>query len=51
MFDDNGQPDIENAKTKYLEKCEEKVDASPEQIIDELDEELDDPRAVGTRRR
>ncbi len=51
LFDDNGQPDIENAKTKYLEKSEEKVDASPEQIIDELDEELDDPRAVDTRRR
>lgn len=50
LFDDNGQPDIENAKTKYLEKCEEKVDASPEQIIDELDEELDDPRAIETRR-
>ncbi len=51
LFDDNGQPDIENAKTKYLEKCEENVDASPEQIIDELDGELDDPRAVETRRR
>lgn len=49
LFDDNGHPDIESAKDKYIKEQEENMEKEPEQIIEELDEELEDPRAPEAR--
>lgn len=49
LFDDNGHPDIESAKDKYIKEQEENMEKEPDQIIEELDEELEDPRAPEAR--
>ena len=49
LFDDNGHPDIEIAKDKYIKEQEENMEKEPDQIIEELDEELEDPRAPEAR--
>lgn len=49
LFDDNGHPDIESAKDKYIKEQKENMEKEPDQIIEELDEELEDPRAPEAR--
>lgn len=49
LFDDNGHPDTESAKDKYIKEQEENIEKEPDQIIEELDEELEDPRAPEAR--
>ena len=49
LFDDNGHPDIESAKYKYITEQEENIEKEPDQLIEELDEELEDPRAPEAR--
>ena len=51
MFKDDGQPDAEHARNKYIEKQEQNLEKMPEEIVEDLDEEFEDPRVQDTRNR
>lgn len=46
----DGKPDAEHAKEKFLEKQKQDLERKPEEIIEELDEEYEDPRIQGQRK-
>lgn len=50
LFDDNGQPDIEHARDKYLETQRKNIDNTPEEVIELVDEEYEDPRTLEGRK-
>ena len=47
---EDGRPDAEHAREKYMEKQQEDLEASPDEIIEELDEEYEDPRLQENQR-
>ncbi len=49
MFKENGQPDAEHARNKYIEKQEQNLEKMPEEIVEDLDEEFEDPRVQDAR--
>lgn len=49
MFKENGQPDAEHARNKYIEKQEQNLEKMPEEIVEDLDEEFEDPRVQDSR--
>ncbi len=51
MFKDDGQPDAEHARNKYIEKQEQNLEKMPEEIVEDLDEEFEDPRVQDPRNR
>lgn len=44
FYNDDGTPDKEHAKERYIEKQMEDVKKEPQEVIEELDEEFEDPR-------
>ena len=46
----DGKPDAEHAREKYMEKQQEDLEAGPDEIIEELDEEYEDPRLQENQR-
>ena len=47
---EDGRPDAEHAREKYMEKQQEDLEAGPDEIIEELDEEYEDPRLQENQR-
>ena len=47
---EDGRPDAEHAREKYMEKQQEYLEAGPDEIIEELDEEYEDPRLQENQR-
>jgi len=47
---EDGKPDAEHAREKYMEKQQEDLEAGPDEIIEELDEEYEDPRLQENQR-
>lgn len=47
---EDGRPDTEHAREKYMEKQQEDLEAGPDEIIEELDEEYEDPRLQENQR-
>lgn len=46
----DGKPDAEHAKEKYMEKQQENLEEGPDEIIEQLDEEYEDPRLQQNQR-
>ena len=49
FYNEYGKPDSEHAKEKYLKKQIEDINKEPQEIVEELDEELEDPRIQNQR--
>ena len=49
FYNDDGTPDKEHAKERYIEKQMEDVKKEPQEVIEELDEEFEDPRLQNQR--
>ncbi len=49
FYKGDGTPDVEYAMEKYLEKQEENIEKSPQEVVEELDEEFEDPRVKNQR--
>lgn len=49
FYNDDGTPDREHAKERYVEKQNEDLERTPQQVVEELDEELEDPRTQNQR--
>lgn len=49
FYKGDGTPDGEYAMEKYLEKQEENIEKSPQEVVEELDEEFEDPRVKNQR--
>ena len=49
FYKEDGKPDGEHAREKYLEKQMEDLDKEPQEVIEELDEEFEDPRIQNQR--
>ena len=47
---EDGRPDAEHAREKYMEKQQEDLEAGPDEIIEKLDEEYEDPRLQENQR-
>ena len=47
---EDGRPDAEHAREKYMEKQQEDLETGPDEIIEELDEEYEDPRLQENQR-
>lgn len=49
FYREDGTPDGEYAKEKYAEKQNENLEKEPQEIVEELDEEFEDPRIQNQR--
>lgn len=49
FYNDDGTPDKEHAKERYVEKQNEDLERTPQQVVEELDEEFEDPRIQNQR--
>lgn len=49
FYNDDGTPDKEHAKERYIEKQNEDLERSPQEVVEELDEEFEDPRIQNQR--
>lgn len=49
LYNDMGKPDAEYAREKYMEKQYENLEKDPQEIVEELDEEFEDPRIENQR--
>ena len=49
FYNDDGTPDKEHARKRYIEKQMEDVKKEPQEVIEELDEEFEDPRLQNER--
>ena len=49
LYNDMGKPDAEYAREKYMEKQYENLDKSTQEIVEDLDEEFEDPRIENQR--
>lgn len=49
FYNDDGTPDKEHAKERYIEKQMEDVKKEPQEVVEELDEEFEDPRTQNQR--
>ena len=49
FYKDDGKPDGEYAREKYLEKQMEDLEKEPQEIVEELDEDFEDPRIQNQR--
>lgn len=49
FYNDDGTPDREHAKERYVEKQNEDLERTPQQVVEELDEEFEDPRTQNQR--
>lgn len=49
FYNDDGTPDKEHARKRYIEKQMEDVKKEPQEVIEELDEEFEDPRLQNQR--
>ena len=49
FYKEDGKPDGEHAREKYLEKQMEDLDKEPQEVVEELDEEFEDPRIQNQR--
>ena len=49
FYNDDGTPDKEHAKERYIEKQMEDVKKEPQEVVEELDEEFEDPRIQNQR--
>ena len=49
FYNDDGTPDKEHAKERYVEKQNEDLERTPQEVVEELDEEFEDPRTQNQR--
>ena len=49
FYKDDGKPDGEYAKEKYQEEQNRNLEKEPEDVVEELDEEFQDPRIQNQR--
>ena len=49
FYNDDGTPDKEHARKRYIEKQNADIEKTPQEVVEELDEEFEDPRLQNQR--
>ena len=49
FYNDDGTPDKEHARKRYIEKKNADIEKTPQEVVEELDEEFEDPRLQNQR--
>lgn len=49
FYREDGKPDSEHAKERFIEKQNQNLEKEPQKIIEELDQEFEDPRIQNQR--